>query len=166
MFAHRFYPSVPLHRNLSMCLPSRGCCNYLLTNFSTLHRHSSMCVPYRGCCNCIPTHMSTPAQRSKHLVTTQGVLQLHSHKPPILHRDLKSPNMLVDRHWRVKVTDFNLSRMVKTGSTNASVTSMLANNPRWLAPEVISRTEQTRREKKGKKRQEKKRQEKTRQDKK
>ncbi len=68
----------------------------------------------------------------------QGVLQLHSHKPPILHRDLKSPNMLVDRHWRVKVTDFNLSRMVKTGSTNASVTSMLANNPRWLAPEVIS----------------------------
>lgn len=66
----------------------------------------------------------------------QGVLQLHSHKPPILHRDLKSPNMLVDRHWRVKVTDFNLSRMVKTGSNNASVTSLLANNPRWLAPEV------------------------------
>jgi len=69
------------------------------------------------------------------------VLQLHSHKPPILHRDLKSPNMLVDRHWRVKVTDFNLSRMVKSGSSNASVTSMLANNPRWLAPEVTSRKE-------------------------
>ncbi len=46
--------------------------------------------------------------------------------------------MLVDRHWRVKVTDFNLSRMVKSGSSNASVTSMLANNPRWLAPEVIN----------------------------
>ena len=71
-------------------------------------------------------------------MVSQGVLQLHSHKPPILHRDLKSPNMLVDRHWRVKVTDFNLSRMVKAGSTNASVTSLLANNPRWLAPEVDS----------------------------
>ncbi|KAL0038253.1 hypothetical protein WJX79_010194 [Trebouxia sp. C0005] len=73
------------------------------------------------------------------LDAAKGVLQLHSHKPPILHRDLKSPNMLVDRHWRVKVTDFNLSRMVKSGSSNASVTSMLANNPRWLAPEVVSK---------------------------
>ncbi|DBB01412.1 TPA: hypothetical protein ACH3X1_000077 [Trebouxia sp. C0004] len=73
------------------------------------------------------------------LDAAKGVLQLHSHKPPILHRDLKSPNMLVDRHWRVKVTDFNLSRMVKAGSSNASVTSMLANNPRWLAPEVVSK---------------------------
>lgn len=45
--------------------------------------------------------------------------------------------MLVERHWRVKITDFNLSRMVHTGEQNASVTSLLANNPRWLAPEVI-----------------------------
>lgn len=34
----------------------------------------------------------------------QGLLQLHSHRPAILHRDLKSPNLLVDKHWRVKVT--------------------------------------------------------------
>ena len=66
----------------------------------------------------------------------QGVLHLHSHKPTILHRDLKSPNMLVERHWRVKVTDFNLSRMVQTPGTASSIHSLLANNPRWLAPEV------------------------------
>lgn len=71
------------------------------------------------------------------LDAAKGMLQLHSHKPPILHRDLKSPNMLVERHWRVKITDFNLSRMVHTGEQNASVTSLLANNPRWLAPEVV-----------------------------
>jgi len=69
-------------------------------------------------------------------VVVQGVLHLHSHKPTILHRDLKSPNMLVERHWRVKVTDFNLSRMVQTSSAGSSITSLLANNPRWLAPEV------------------------------
>ena len=63
------------------------------------------------------------------------MLHLHSHKPTILHRDLKSPNMLVERHWRVKVTDFNLSRVVQTAGT-ASIHSLLANNPRWLAPEV------------------------------
>ena len=29
---------------------------------------------------------------------------LHKHVPPIIHRDLKSPNLLVDKHWRVKVS--------------------------------------------------------------
>jgi len=40
------------------------------------------------------------------------VLALHSHKPPILHRDLKSPNLLIDKHWRCKIADFNLSRVM------------------------------------------------------
>ena len=28
---------------------------------------------------------------------------LHSHRPVILHRDLKSPNLLVSKDWRVQV---------------------------------------------------------------
>lgn len=28
---------------------------------------------------------------------------LHTNTPPILHRDLKSLNILVDEHWDVKV---------------------------------------------------------------
>lgn len=59
----------------------------------------------------------------------QGMLQLHSHKPPILHRDLKSPNLLVDKHWRVKVADFNLSRVMEA---QAVVSSISANNPRYI----------------------------------
>lgn len=69
------------------------------------------------------------------LDAAKGMLYLHSHKPPIIHRDLKSPNLLVDRHWRVKVTDFNLSRLSETVSTVAS--SVVADNPRWHAPEII-----------------------------
>jgi serine/threonine protein kinase len=34
----------------------------------------------------------------------KGMLYLHAHNPPIIHRDLKSPNLLVDKHWRVKVS--------------------------------------------------------------
>ena len=65
--------------------------------------------------------------------TLQGILQLHNHSPIILHRDLKSPNLLVDKHWRVKVGDFNLSRVMEGSAVLSSIT---ANNPRWLAPEV------------------------------
>ena len=31
------------------------------------------------------------------------MLHLHSRPQPVVHRDLKSPNLLVDDNWRVKV---------------------------------------------------------------
>ncbi len=46
---------------------------------------------------------NTPPTLSWCTLTLQGLFQLHSHRPVILHRDLKSPNLLVDKHWRVKV---------------------------------------------------------------
>eukprot|EP00889_Picochlorum_renovo_P002393 jgi/Picre1/29423/NNA_004811.t1 len=36
------------------------------------------------------------------LDAAKGMLYLHNHAPPIIHRDLKSPNLLVDKHWREK----------------------------------------------------------------
>ena len=63
------------------------------------------------------------------------MLQLHSHKPPILHRDLKSPNLLVDKHWRVKIADFNLSRVMEAQSV---VSSISANNPRYTAAWLVA----------------------------
>jgi len=64
----------------------------------------------------------------------KGMLYLHTRTPPIVHRDLKSPNLLVDALWHVKVSDFNLSRALEQ---NSSVSSLQITNPRWLAPEVL-----------------------------
>ncbi|KDO81215.1 hypothetical protein CISIN_1g002355mg [Citrus sinensis] len=44
------------------------------------------------------------------LDVAKGINYLHNLNPPILHWDLKSPNLLVDKNWTVKVCDFGLSR--------------------------------------------------------
>eukprot|EP00204_Picochlorum_oklahomense_P000061 CAMPEP_0118799260 /NCGR_PEP_ID=MMETSP1161-20130426/1539_1 /TAXON_ID=249345 /ORGANISM="Picochlorum oklahomensis, Strain CCMP2329" /LENGTH=1158 /DNA_ID=CAMNT_0006726935 /DNA_START=401 /DNA_END=3877 /DNA_ORIENTATION=+ len=64
----------------------------------------------------------------------KGMLYLHSRSPPIIHRDLKSPNLLVDALWHVKISDFNLSRALEKDSFSSS---LQITNPRWLAPEIL-----------------------------
>ena len=64
--------------------------------------------------------------------TTRGMIYLHSLSPPIIHRDLKSHNLLVSENWKVKVGDFGLSTYLDQQSTMTS-----CGTPSWTAPEVI-----------------------------
>uniref|UniRef100_A0A453CRW7 non-specific serine/threonine protein kinase n=1 Tax=Aegilops tauschii subsp. strangulata TaxID=200361 RepID=A0A453CRW7_AEGTS len=48
------------------------------------------------------------------LDVAKGINYLHCLNPPIVHWDLKTPNMLVDKNWSVKVGDFGLSRFKVT----------------------------------------------------
>ncbi|DBA03630.1 TPA: hypothetical protein N0F65_006809 [Lagenidium giganteum] len=64
--------------------------------------------------------------------TSRGMAYLHSMNPPIIHRDLKSMNILVSSTWCAKVSDFGLSREKATDET-MSVTG----TPLWLPPEMI-----------------------------
>ncbi len=40
------------------------------------------------------------------LDVARGMHYLHTCRPPIVHRDLKTPNLLVDKDWTIKVADF------------------------------------------------------------
>ncbi|XP_042402003.1 RGS domain-containing serine/threonine-protein kinase A-like isoform X1 [Zingiber officinale] len=65
----------------------------------------------------------------------RGMNYLHHHNPPIIHSDLKSSNLLVDKNWTVKqVCDFGLSRLKhETYLTTKSGKG----TPQWMAPEVL-----------------------------
>ncbi|XP_027350210.1 serine/threonine-protein kinase CTR1-like isoform X2 [Abrus precatorius] len=64
----------------------------------------------------------------------KGMNYLHKRNPPIVHRDLKSPNLLVDKKYTVKVGDFGLSRL-KANTFLSSKSA--AGTPEWMAPEVL-----------------------------
>ena len=61
-----------------------------------------------------------------------GVEYLHSNK--IVHRDLKSPNILVAEDYSLKISDFGTSKeLIDNSSRVMSVNGTTA----WMAPEVI-----------------------------
>lgn len=60
-----------------------------------------------------------------------GMMYLHSHK--IIHRDLKSPNVLLTYNDTLKISDFGTSRQWTDRSTKMSFAGTVA----WMAPEVI-----------------------------
>ncbi|KAI3977016.1 hypothetical protein MKX01_008874 [Papaver californicum] len=68
------------------------------------------------------------------LDVARGMNYLHSCTPVIVHRDLKSPNLLVDKNWVVKVCDFGLSRIKHNTFLSSRST---AGTAEWMAPEVL-----------------------------
>ncbi|XP_057952045.1 probable serine/threonine-protein kinase SIS8 isoform X2 [Malania oleifera] len=68
------------------------------------------------------------------LDAARGMNYLHNCTPVIVHRDLKSPNLLVDKNWVVKVCDFGLSRMKHNTFLSSRST---AGTAEWMAPEVL-----------------------------
>ncbi|KAF7138375.1 hypothetical protein RHSIM_Rhsim07G0142400 [Rhododendron simsii] len=68
------------------------------------------------------------------LDVAKGMNYLHTSHPTIVHRDLKTPNLLVDKNWVVKVCDFGLSRMQHHTFLSSK---SIAGTPEWMAPEVL-----------------------------
>jgi serine/threonine protein kinase len=62
----------------------------------------------------------------------KGLGYLHTHDPPISHRDLKGSNVLVDLNFTAKLADFGCSKCDVNSKTFSTQGSVL-----WMAPEVL-----------------------------
>lgn len=86
----------------------------------------------------------------------RGMACLHHFKPQILHRDLKSPNILVDKDFRLKISDFGLTTFIDSSSKEEMEKALgtggsfrrhqyqglndvpeIIGTPYWTAPEVL-----------------------------
>ncbi|KAH9711921.1 protein kinase domain-containing protein [Citrus sinensis] len=57
-------------------------------------------------------------------------------EPKVVHRDIKSSNILIDKHWNPKVSDFGLAKLL--GSESSYITTRVMGTFGYVAPEYAS----------------------------
>ena len=67
------------------------------------------------------------------LDTARGMVYLHNRK--VIHRDMKSYNLLVDEHYNTKICDFGISRAMPTAARQKM--TMNKGTDTFMAPEVV-----------------------------
>ncbi|KAK9287284.1 hypothetical protein L1049_015697 [Liquidambar formosana] len=69
--------------------------------------------------------------------TAKGLAYLHEGlEPKVVHRDVKSSNILLDRKWNPKVSDFGLAKLL--GSEASYVTTRVMGTFGYVSPEYAS----------------------------
>ncbi|KAL6553997.1 Serine/threonine-protein kinase hsl1 [Orobanche minor] len=70
------------------------------------------------------------------LDAAEGLSYLHHDcEPPIVHRDVKPNNLLLDEYFGAKISDFGVAKVVKTVNDGAESMSVVAGSYGYIAPE-------------------------------
>ncbi|KAK0842387.1 mitogen-activated protein kinase kinase kinase [Friedmanniomyces endolithicus] len=93
-------------------------------------------IPGGSVGSCLRKHgrFEEPVVSSLTRQTLNGLTYLHSEG--ILHRDLKSDNLLLDLDGTCKISDFGISKR-STNPYNDDITNSMQGSVFWMAPEVI-----------------------------
>lgn len=79
-------------------------------------------------------HEWTPEKIQIAIDIAEALVYAHSLSPPLVHRDLKSRNVLFSANFEAKLTDFGVSRFKSESDTMTAGVGAA----RWVVPEMIS----------------------------
>lgn len=83
-----------------------------------------------------PENISPTQKTNIAIGIAHGMRYLHS--KGIIHRDLKSPNILLDNRLFPYISDFGLGRIIEKAIEGLPPMTTCAGTPNWMAPEQIS----------------------------
>jgi serine/threonine protein kinase len=86
------------------------------------------------------TVLSTKAVVTMALDVCRGMAYLHGFQPPLLHRDLKSSNLLCGPGGSIKICDFGLSTVANVSDSTEMQDGnkgRVCGTAQWMAPEIL-----------------------------
>jgi serine/threonine protein kinase len=75
-----------------------------------------------------------PIPQVRHILREAALALGHAHRRRVVHRDVKPANIMVDEDGRVVLTDFGISKAVRT-STELTGSGAILGTPHYMAPE-------------------------------
>ena len=66
-----------------------------------------------------------------------GLCYLHNQKPPIIHRDLSSNNVLLSANLTAKISDLGVARILNMSPVQASRMTQIPGTPAYMPPEAM-----------------------------